>query len=449
MNNDNSTGNQPGKKKRSKKKLSKKQLAIIVVSIIALIGVAIYAATTIILGRVTHKEIDEKNLGIKPEVTEKIEHNKINNIVNIALFGLDGENGEEGRSDATMVATFDPISKKLKITSFLRDTYVAIDGYGRDKLNHAYAYGGPELAIKTLNQNFDLNITDYVKIDFENLQHVVDALGGIEMEMTQVEADEVSAYASLVSSALNRPNEPVTLKENGKADLTGFQALGYCRIRSTAGGDFDRTERHRKILTEMFNKISQAGTTELASITVKLLPYVETSLTNKEILDLAYNVLTLGTKDIKQERFPRDEYLTSTDIDRTFYFCYDEEYTAQQVHEYIFNDRKLWLEPNPKVYVPDIEKYGGVLYGTRGNYVAPSVNNTPAPPTTPVVPETPPAVEPPKDTNNQGQEGSGTNGGTDNTSGSNTGGNNTGSGTGSTENPPVTPPTTPPAAGTP
>lgn len=442
MNNENSTDNLPSRKRRSKKnkkKLSKKQIAIIAISIIALIGVAVYAATTIILGRVTHKEIDETNLGIKPEVTEKIEHDKINNIVNIALFGLDGENGEEGRSDATMVATFDPISKKLKITSFLRDTYVAIDGYGRDKLNHAYAYGGPELAIKTLNQNFDLNITDYVKIDFENLEHVVDALGGIEMEMSQVEADEVSAYASLVSGALNRPDEPVTLKENGKADLTGFQALGYCRIRSTAGGDFARTERHRKILTEMFNKISQAGTTELAAMTVKLLPYVETSLTNKEILDLAYNVLTLGTKDIKQERFPRDEYLTETDIDRIFYFCYDEEYTAQQVHEYIFNDKELWLEENQKIYVPDIAKYGGVLYGTRDNYVAPSVNNTPAPPTTPVVPEKPPVTETPSVPNNPGQDDSGNTG---TAGGSNNGDSNTGGNTGSTDNPPVTPPTT-------
>lgn len=443
MNNDNSTGNQPSRNKRSKMKLSKKQIAIIVVSIIALIGVAIYTATTIILGRVTHKEIDETNLGIKPEVTEKVEHDKINNIVNVALFGLDGENGEEGRSDATMVATFDPISKKLKITSFLRDTYVAIDGYGRDKLNHSYAYGGPELAIKTLNQNFDLNITDYVKIDFENLEHVVDALGGIEMEMTQVEADEVSAYASLVSSALNRPNEPVTLKENGKADLTGFQALGYCRIRSTAGGDFARTERHRKILTEMFNKISQAGTAELASMTVKLLPYVETSLTNKEILDLAYNVLTLGTKDIKQERFPRDEYLTETDIDRIFYFCYDEEYTAQQVHEYIFNDKELWLEENQKVYVPDIAKYGGVLYGTRDNYVAPSVNNTPDPQTTPVVSEKPQPTETPTDQTNQGQVDSGATPSTPPTGDTGTDStNNTGGTTGSTETPPVDPPAT-------
>lgn len=361
-NNSSTSGKHSKKKPKNKKKLT------IIISIILLVVVGLgatgYLYANNLLGKVKRKEINEENLGIKEEVTQKVERDKINNIVNIALFGIDRDEDEYGRSDAIMIATFDPIHKKLKATSILRDTYVEIEGYGRDKANHAHAYGGPELAINMLNKNFDLNITDYVEIDFDNLEHVVDALGGIEMPMSEEEAVEVNDYTRRMSAARDIEDDPVTLKENGKADLDGFQALGYCRIRSTAGGDLDRSGRHRKLLNEMFNKVSELGVGELASLSVKLLPYVETSLTNKEIMDLAYNVLTLGTKNMEQERFPMDDYLSGAAIgpEKTFYFCYDEEYTAKQISEYIFEDKKIWLEPNPKQYIPNVAKYGGILW---------------------------------------------------------------------------------------
>ena len=362
-NNSSTSGKHSKKKPKNKKKLT------IIISIILLVVVGLgatgYLYANNLLGKVKRKEINEENLGIKEEVTQKVERDKINNIVNIALFGIDRDEDEYGRSDAIMIATFDPIHKKLKATSILRDTYVEIEGYGRDKANHAHAYGGPELAINMLNKNFDLNITDYVEIDFDNLEHVVDALGGIEMPMSEEEAVEVNDYTRRMSAARDIEDDPVTLKENGKADLDGFQALGYCRIRSTAGGDLDRSGRHRKLLNEMFNKVSELGVGELASLSVKLLPYVETSLTNKEIMDLAYNVLTLGTKNMEQERFPMDDYLSGAAIgtgEKTFYFCYDEEYTAEQISKYIFEDKKIWLDPNPKQYIPNVAKYGGMLW---------------------------------------------------------------------------------------
>ena len=344
-------------KKKKKKSLVFKISITCIVILSILLSVGLVWGNTI-LSKMKRAKIDESDLGIKEEVTEKIQTSEIKDIVNIAILGVDEASGDVGRSDATMIATFDPVHKKLKITSIMRDTYIDIPNNGKDKLNHAYAFGGAQLSIKTLNQDLGLNIKDYIKINFQELEGLVDAINGIDIELSDEEIVELDDYIVLVSEALNIPTEKLIKNETtGKVHLNGFQTLGYCRIRSTAGGDFDRTERHRKIMTEMFNKISDSNTAQLASMVTKLLPYVETSLTNKEIIDLGANVLNLGTKNIEQERFPRDDYSKNSMIDGIFYLCYDEEYTEQQVHEYIFNDRKMWLEPNQKVYNHDAEHF--------------------------------------------------------------------------------------------
>ena len=137
-------------------------------------------------------------------------------ITNIALFGLDArENEDVGRSDALMILTIDQRHGKLKITSILRDSEVNIDGYGSDKITHAYAYGGPELAIKTLNQNYNLDIEDYVTVNFIQMAEIVDAFGGVEINVTDDEMTEInnnlamqqaeSADANIVDSRLPQP----------------------------------------------------------------------------------------------------------------------------------------------------------------------------------------------------------------------------------------------------
>jgi len=367
-----------GKKSNKRKKSRKKKIIISCVAIlIVILSVGLFYGNNL-LSKMKRSKIDESDLGIKKDVAEKIQTSEIKDIVNIAILGVDEAENDVGRSDALMIATFDPVHKKLKITSIMRDTYVDIPENGKDKINHAFAYGGHQLSIKTLNQNFGLNIKDYVKINFKELEGLVDAIGGIDMELSDKEIIEVNDYIVRVSKALNLPTNRLVKSESGKVHLDGFQTLGYCRIRSTDNGDFDRTERHRKIMTEMFNKISNAGTAELASMATKLLPYVETSLSNKEIINLAANVLNLGTKNIEQERFPRDDYAKNSNINGLFYLCYDEAYTEEQIHEYIFNDRKMWLEPNQKVYNHDAEhSHGNVVsdyQDTNTKTTTPSTN---------------------------------------------------------------------------
>lgn len=415
---------------RRKKSRNKKIIISCIAIFIIIIGTGLFYGNNL-LSKIKRSKIDESDLGIKEDVAEKIQTSEIKDIVNIAILGVDEAEDDVGRSDALMIATFDPVHKKLKITSIMRDTYVDIPENGKDKINHAFAYGGPQLSIKTLNQNFGLNIKDYVKINFKELEGLVDAIGGIDMELSDEEIIEVDDYIVRVSEALNIPTERLIKdKTTTKIHLNGFQTLGYCRIRDIGNGDFDRTGRHRKIMTEMFNKISKAGTAELASMATKLLPYVETSLSNKEIINLAGNVLNLGTKNIEQERFPRDDYAKNSNINGFFYLCYDEAYTEEQIHEYIFNDRKMWLEPNQKVYNHDAEHSH-----SNGNSNYQDTNNETIAPNTNVETE----VSTPSNNGNTIENNTNDTGNSSNSNGSNNVDNTEGEGT-STDTP-VEPPT--------
>lgn len=351
-------------KSSSSKILSKVILSCFII-MIAIICIAFLTGNNF-LSKISRGVLDKNNLGIRDDISQRLEVDEISDIVNVAILGVDESSEDSGRSDAIMIGTLDPVHNKLKITSIMRDTYVNIPGYGNDKINHAYAYGGAELTIKTLNQNFGLNITDYVKVNFDELVEVVDALNGIDMDLSQEELSGLTEHLKSAYNLIGSEPKPVKLNSNGTYHLDGFQALGYCRIRNTSHSDFDRTSRHRKILNEMFNKISAAGPTELVSISKKLLPYVETSLSNKQIITLAANVLSMSTLSIEQERFPRDEYCNDAEIDGTYYLWYDADYTEEQMFEYIFNDNRIYLNDNQPVYTPQYE-YGEEDYDTETN----------------------------------------------------------------------------------
>ncbi|WP_346946903.1 LCP family protein [Clostridium sp.] len=330
---------------RRKKLKQRKRRRIISIIVISLFVLVIIFSSSILLtmGKVKRTDLDNDNLGISDKFINDLNYSdSFGDIVNIAMFGVDQEVDNIQRSDAIMIGTLDTVNKKIKITSIMRDTYVNIPDYGYDKLNHAYAYGGPELAIKTINKNFDLNITDYVAVDFTELEDIIDAIGGIDMEMTSTELEHVNAYLDTVYIASNKTPKHVSFNHDGKVHMTGYEALGYTRIRGTAGGDFDRTERQRKITNEMFNNISSAGVGKLALMMNKLLPYVETSLSNTEILNLGTQVVSMGSSDLEQARFPRDEYSENALINSIFYLTYDEDIAREEIHEYLFKDIKLW-----------------------------------------------------------------------------------------------------------
>lgn len=313
-------------------------LGVILVVILGAVG-GVYFYGNYLFNKLEKVEIDKDNIGITEEVEEKLSQYS-DSIINIALFGVDAVDGEAGRSDSIMIATIDTVHKKLKLTSIMRDSYVAIDGHGNDKINHAYAFGGPQLAIKTLNENFDLNIEDFASVNFETLPKIIDKIGGIELDIDADELEYINGYIAHLNN-INGTSEPA-IESTGLQHVSGTQALAFCRIRYTSGGDYKRTERHREVLTKIFEKIETLPATSYPSLLLEVLPMVNTSLTYNEILDLGTEVLKVGDSSMELERFPLDEYCEGQMINGVYYLTFDKETTVEQLHSYIFEDKMTW-----------------------------------------------------------------------------------------------------------
>lgn len=296
----------------------------VIISILLLTIGGIYAYGNHLFNKIEKIEIDKSDVGIKDEVEEKLSAYS-DSVINIALFGIDAEDGGVGRSDSIIIATIDTTHKKLKLTSIMRDSYVTIEGHGDDKINHAYAFGGPQLAIKTLNENFDLNIDDFVAVNFTTLPKIIDMLGGVTIDIT---SEEVSHIPGIDAA--------------GTYTLTGEQALAYSRIRYASGGDYVRTDRQRTVLSKVFEKVLSINFTQYPSLLSEILPMVQTNLDYSEILNLGNEVLKMGVTTLEQERFPRDGYCEGKMIDKIYYLTFDKENTVQQLHDYIFEDIKKW-----------------------------------------------------------------------------------------------------------
>lgn len=305
--------------------------------IIALIAGTAFGSTLYQLSKVETKKISktDDDLGIKSK--ETVEGAEDKSITNIALFGVDRRDKDEpARSDSIMILTIDQKNKKIKMSSIMRDTYVKVAGHGETKINHAYAYGGPELAIKTLNENFDLDIRNYSTVDFFNMEKIIDAVGGVNVDVND---DEVSLINDYMNETATIEKKAITkIASSGEQTLNGMQAVAYTRIRYTAGGDFVRTERQRTILSGIFTKIESLGAKEFPSVVSKLLPLTETSMNSMEIIKLGSKVFSSNTRTLDQERFPLDDYVSNEMIDGVSYLIADMEATVDQLHKYIYDD---------------------------------------------------------------------------------------------------------------
>lgn len=336
------TSRKKNNKRTSRKKKKRKSLLlktlILLGAVIILLCVATLAMVHSKFNKLDNTEINKDDLGLvsSEELGEYSDYEKIKNI---ALFGIDSEDGN-GRSDSIIIATIDPVHDKLKITSIMRDSYVSISGHGNDKINHAYAYGGAQLAIKTLNENFGLNIEDFVAVDFASLPKIIDLLDGIELDITSEEINcsiNINDHINHINKEIGTNVEFITTP--GLQKVNGVQALAYSRIRYTSGGDSERTTRQRTVLNKLFEKALSLSPTQYLSLIDKILPFVKTSLNTNDILSLATKVLTMGDHTLEQERFPRDAYLWDENINGVYYLGFDRDSTKQQMMDYIFDDK--------------------------------------------------------------------------------------------------------------
>ena len=259
----------------------------------------------------------------------------------IALFGVDSiENSLDkgnNRSDVMIILSINNATKEAKLVSVYRDTYLDIGDGKYTKANAAYAYGGPTQAVTMLNQNFDLDIEDYATIGFGGVADIIDALGGIDIDIKEDEIHYMNDYQSTMAQELGKTYVPV--QAAGTQTLTGLQAVSYCRVRYTAGGDFTRTERQRTVLTQTFSKLKTASAAQMVSIATKLLSEgeVQTSLSMTEIASLASGATQYSIGDstgVPTESLRTDAYVGKQD-------CIIPVTLADNVvwlHEYLFGE---------------------------------------------------------------------------------------------------------------
>lgn len=263
---------------------------------------------------------------------------KNHKIVNIAVFGVDGREDVDGdRTDTIMIATADFDHNKIKVSSLMRDTYVYInEKYKFDKLNSAYAFGGADLAIKTINQNFDTSITDYITIDFTAMVAMVNSVGGVTVDIDSYEELEwVNAYLDDVNEKVNTGTPH--LEDIGSQLVDGSQALAYCRVRYVGDGDFDRTLRQRIVFEQALSKALALKPIEQFDLMKKTLPYIDTSLSTLEFIKYGINFMMMPSREIVQSRFPTDEFIILDYIGDVSYIIPDDLVdNVKALYEFIY-----------------------------------------------------------------------------------------------------------------
>ena len=217
-------------------------------------------------------------------------------VKNILLIGTDGRTVTERgtRSDTMIICSINSKTKEIKLTSFMRDTYVAIPGYSKNRLNAAHAFGGVSLLDETIEKNFGIHIDGNIVVNFDSFVEAMSQVGEIELEITQSEANAINKEGNFRLKA-------------GKVSLKPEEALMYVRIRHTGGGDFERTERQRKFLMAAFNKIKSLSLSEMMALADKILPCFATDMSNSMILGYVTQIGSGGYSVGGTMRIPVDD----------------------------------------------------------------------------------------------------------------------------------------------
>ena len=323
---------------------------------------------------------DPDDLGFESVIDKKI--------TNVALFGIDSRQVDsfKGLSDSIMILSLNSETKKVKVISVMRDSLVPITNNGKTvygKINSAYNKGGPELAIKTLNTIFGLDISEYATVNFYGMADIIDAMGGIDVELAEGELNVYGyEYGMRVNWGINGmiaeqcnymglDASKYLVKNAGFQHLNGVQAVAYARIRHAANiegtnDDFGRTDRQRYVMEQLFNKAVTLNTTQYISLAKSLIPCSETSLSYSQILSLAVNIL-LASPTFEQSRVPLTKYQMPSKSISGYGSClyYDLDYAGKIIRAFIYND----ITPEDYMKLNGIEKndWYAKRYSTSSN----------------------------------------------------------------------------------
>ena len=287
----NSENNIP--KKRKGLKIFGIIVLILVILLVAIIGFTYFFVVNK-LNKIQRVDLDISQLDISEEAEQNLTGYR-----NIALFAIDSRSiedyGEGNRSDGIIIASINNETKEVKLVSVYRDTYVQIEGHGLDKITHAYSYGEAPLAISTLNTNLDLNIKEFVTVNFDAVAEAINQLGGVTIPVEEDELQYINSYIRETSKVTGINTKEVT--KAGTQVLDGVQAVAYARIRYTSGGDYKRAERMRTVVEAMIEKFKTKSIGEMNQIIDQILPEVYTNITSSDIFSLLPSVASFKVTD--------------------------------------------------------------------------------------------------------------------------------------------------------
>ena len=275
---------------RKKKKMNKGLKIFLIILLVLVIfilglGVAGYTFVNGKIGKMQKENIDTTAVGINEETKQELKGYR-----NIALLGIDSRADDYGlgnRSDCMMIASIKQETNEIKLISVYRDTYVYVMENGTkrlDKITHAYSYGGAQNTLKSLNEAMDLNITEFVTVNFDAVIAAGDSLGGVYIDIDESEIKYVNDYIDATSESSGVKSSHIT--HSGRQKLDGVQAVSYTRVRYTAGGDYKRTERMRTVVEAMLSKAKTLNVGQLNSFADTILPKIRTNISTSEIWGL-------------------------------------------------------------------------------------------------------------------------------------------------------------------
>lgn len=334
-------GNNKNSKKRKKKRW--KKVLLIFIFLILIIAGVMAGFIKSKLNKIEYVSIPLEDINMNEGIAESLK-----NYRNIALLGVDTRDvttNDGSRSDAIIIVSINKETKDVKLISVYRDTYLDLgDDYGLDKVTHAHAYKGPALTISTLNKNLDLNITEFVTVNFEVVAEIIDMMGGIQIDIKESELSQMNKY--ILDTSKNTGISSNKLTHSGVQTLDGVQAVTYSRIRKTAGGDYKRTERMRTVLTETFNKAKKMSISDINRIADKILPQIQTNISQGEIISLIPQIMSYNVQD--SIGWPYDT--KGKTMDRWYGIPVTLESNVKQLHEEIFGQ----VDYNPTDTVKEI-----------------------------------------------------------------------------------------------
>ena len=257
---------------------------------------------------------------------------------NILLLGGDSRSTSDyGRTDTIIILSVNLDKSLVKMTSVMRDTWVSIPGHSSNKINAANVFGGPELAMEVINDNFGTEIEDYILVNMYDLVDIIDMVGGVDVEVTSAERKYVNSYAENYLKDISSYSGETSLNETGMVHLNGLLATAYCRIRYT-DSDYVRVMRQQEVLLSVARQVQDMDVNDLMAIVDTLTEKISTNLEPEELKELSTAGLVMEIDDVEQNRIPVDGTFKSGTFDGTWMIKPDFEKNAELLHDFIYGD---------------------------------------------------------------------------------------------------------------